>query len=194
MSSRRAVPRPKAICASPKQRSALSLEEIVDRYIHDYRPDAVEEIAYFANQPSLDQAVELAAMSITQRGKRHPHQRRIPRVVLEEARNVLRSLPLKQCRSFHELFCCLSDNLDPIPGIGELTVYDIATRMGAFLGLEPENVYLHAGTRAGARALGLRDGAFLEPAELPAQFARLKPREIEDCLCIYKSHFGRAAA
>jgi hypothetical protein len=29
---------------------------------------------------------------------------------------------------------------------------------------------------------------------LPRVFARLEPREVEDCLCIYKSHFRPAAA
>ena len=37
--------------------------------------------------------------------------------------------------------------------IGDLTVYDISTRIGAFLKLEPNRIYLHAGTRIGARAL-----------------------------------------
>ena len=167
----------------------------MDRYIHDYRPSAAQEIAYFACQPSLDRAVELAALSITDEGKRHPHQRRIPRAVLEEAKDLLKVLlPLSQAQSFHELYCYIADNLASVRGIGQLTIYDIATRVGAFLALEPDKIYLHAGTRAGARALGLRDAAFLEPTELPRAFARLKPREVEDCLCIYKSHFRRAAA
>src|SRR6266581_1245630 len=194
MSSRRNAPRtPKRACVPPRQSGARSLEEVVDRYIHDYRPDAAREIAYFASQPSLERAVELAALAVTEEGKRHPHQRRIPREVLAEAWEVLKTLRLSKCRSFHDLHSLCAENLGPIRGIGELTTYDIATRVGAFLGLEPQRVYLHAGTRAGARALGLRDAEFLESAELPSSFARLKPREIEDCLCIYKSHFRRAA-
>lgn len=54
--------------------------------------------------------------------------------------------------------------------------------------MEPERVYIHAGTRAGARALGLyRRQEYLEPEELPEPFQRLRPAEVEDCLCIYKS-------
>jgi hypothetical protein len=37
----------------------------------------------------------------------------------------------------------------------EEVVYDIAHRIGAYLRREPEAVYLHAGTREGARALNL---------------------------------------
>ena len=40
--------------------------------------------------------------------------------------------------------------------LGELTVYDVAHRIGAYLQLEPDVVYLHRGTRIGARYLGLR--------------------------------------
>lgn len=75
----------------------------------------------------------------------------------------------------------------PIPKIGELTVYDTALRVGARFGLEPSRVYVHAGTRDGARALGF-DGhrQYIEMDELPASSRRLRAREAEDMLCIYK--------
>jgi hypothetical protein len=38
-------------------------------------------------------------------------------------------------------------------------MYDTALRIGAKLKLFPTKVYLHAGTRLGARALGLDDSA-----------------------------------
>ena len=78
-------------------------------------------------------------------------------------------------------------------GIGELAVYDIACRIGAFLGFRPDRVYLHAGTREGARALGLR-GASVRKIDLPGAFGCLSPAEIEDCLCIYKADIQRLAA
>jgi hypothetical protein len=89
----------------------------------------------------------------------------------------------------------------PIPGIGELTVYDISQRIGSRFDLEPDRVYLHSGTRVGARALGF-DGrrASLEVAELPDELTeQLRPRELEDLLCIYKNALakvglGRSAA
>ncbi|HQM80509.1 MAG TPA: hypothetical protein PLX02_02700 [Syntrophorhabdaceae bacterium] len=82
-------------------------------------------------------------------------------------------------------------NIDlPIPGIGELAVYDTALRIGAFLRIEPSKVFLHAGTRTGARALGLETSAeFLEVSSVPSEFQVLKPSEIEDVLCIYKHRF-----
>jgi len=196
MSTRRTRrPTVRSVCAPPPHNDPIStLEEVVDRYIHDYRAGARQEMAYFAGQPSLQRAIELAAMSITETGKRHPHQRRIPRNVLKEAKHVLQSVSWKGLRSFHQLHNTIANEIGSIRGIGDLTVYDIATRIGAHLGLEPEYVYLHAGTRAGARALGFSEADYLAPAVLPPAFHRLKPHEIEDCLCIYKGKLRRAAA
>jgi hypothetical protein len=70
-------------------------------------------------------------------------------------------------------------------GIGALTVYDISHRIGAYFGKAPERVYVHAGVRVGARALGIGGDSF-DPKILPKPFARLEPSEVEDCLCIYK--------
>ena len=66
-------------------------------------------------------------------------------------------------------------------------IYDTAHRIGAFLGLEPEHVYVHAGTTVGAKALGLKsiDG-WVAMDDLPEVFRKLKPYEVEDFLCIYK--------
>ena len=70
--------------------------------------------------------------------------------------------------------------------IGRLTVYDVTTRIAAHLGLTPECVYMHAGTAVGAKALGLEATKTIGPMELPEAFRRLRPYEIEDCLCLYK--------
>lgn len=42
-----------------------------------------------------------------------------------------------------------------LPGVGPLAVYDVSDRIGSYLGIRPEKVYLHCGVRQGARALGL---------------------------------------
>ena len=52
--------------------------------------------------------------------------------------------------------------------------------------LSPKKVYLHAGTRKGARALGFRGGLpYLQPSQLPVELQVLKPYEMEDFLRIY---------
>ena len=78
-------------------------------------------------------------------------------------------------------------NLSGIRGLAELYYYDTALRIGASRSLMPKHVYLHRGTRDGARALGLDWRAdLLDPRALPKELAVLEPHEIEDFLCIYK--------
>jgi len=169
------------------------LAAIVDEYIRDHQDGADREQRWFAIQRDLRSAVEVAALAQSPGGKRLSHQWRIPGRVLQEShRRLIQKLPeLKKARSFDAIFDLVAATIDPIRGIGELAVYDTAVRIAAYLGLEPDKVYLHAGTRKGARRLGLSASVpYLEVSQLPTEFRRLKPREIEDVLCIYKHRFG----
>jgi hypothetical protein len=100
---------------------------------------------------------------------------------------------LQASADFRVLHDVVERSIRPIRGIGELAVYDFSLRIGAFLGLSPTMVYLHAGARDGARALGLK-GVRLDPRELPPAFSKLSPAEIEDCLCIYKNELRSSEA
>lgn len=176
-----------------KNRAAHSgrtkLDAIVRAYIDRIRPRAQAELDWFAHQPSLDSAIEKAALAVNSRGRRYSHQRRLKKPALKEAlRNLLdKSGALKQASDFDELFNLIRAAVKPIPGIGELYVYDTAVRIGAKLNLFPIKVYLHAGTRVGGRALGLNDStATLEVSALPKEFRTLEAHELEDILCVYK--------
>jgi hypothetical protein len=106
---------------------------------------------------------------------------------LEEAQGRLVVADLRSCRSFDELHSRVNSLIRDIHMIGALVVYDVSHRIGAHLGVEPERVYLHSGTREGALALGLgRSLAAIDLADLPEEFRRLTPAEAEDCLCIFK--------
>jgi hypothetical protein len=170
----------------------ITFELIVDDYISNHRDNGAREYRYYRIQPSLEKIIEIATLSKLPSGKRHWHQRRIPRKVLEQARDCLMKADLAGCKNFGELIELTSSNLKAIKGIGDLTIYDITNRIGLYLGLEPEFVYLHAGTREGARAIGLGRGReTLNVEELPTAFHILTPSEIEDCLCIYKDELKR---
>ena len=168
------------------------LKSIAAHYAERHRRPAERELEYFRILPEED-AVSKAALAQLPSGKRHAHQYRVPLAALQEGRRLLLdNLPaLRKASSFDELFELVEAMIRPISGIGELTVYDTALRIGARLGLEPAKVYLHAGTRAGAKALGLAyRGNTIELAELPAELQTLTAREIEDVLCIYKGEFA----
>ncbi len=170
-----------------KKKIKITFDEIVDDYISNHQANGAREYKFYQIQPSLEKIIEIATLSKLPSGKRHWHQRRIPLKVLEKARNCLMKIDFTGCKNFGELIACTSDYLEKIKGIGALTTYDISHRIGIYLGLEPELVYLHAGTRRGALAIGLGRGReTLNVEELPKAFHILTPTEIEDCLCLYE--------
>jgi hypothetical protein len=172
------------------------LDEIVVDYLARVRERADAERSYFAGLPTLAVAVRAAALAEDGRGKRFPHQRRIPgRVLLECAAVLEEALPrLRRAPSFEDLHDLVREEIGEIRGVGRLMVYDTAVRIAAHRGMEPTRVFLHAGARLGARRLGLDASAeSLAVADLPVALRRLRPHEIEDVLCIYKDDFGAGA-
>jgi hypothetical protein len=171
----------------------MSYEAIIRSYLIYDHPRSEEELRWFASQPSLRQAIVAASLAKDHRGKRYRHQTRIPQRSLEESRRVLveHCKEIERCSSFDDLFDLIEALTSHIPQIGELYVYDIALRIGAKLGTLPDRVYLHRGTRDGAKALGLDPKARAHPiTAFPSPFADLAPHEIEDVLCIYKRRLG----
>lgn len=164
-----------------------SLSAVVLHYKAYCQELAATEYQFYASQPSLESVVKIAALAEYEKGKRAAHQYRITKEALAESYCRLRKADLRGCNNFQQLFTKIKDEIGQIFGIGPLTVYDTALRIGAFLRFEPEKVYLHRGTQVGARAIGLGKGKdTIEMTELPPQFHCLRPREVEDCLCIYK--------
>lgn len=171
----------------------MTLDEIVADYIHEYRDRARAEMRFFEIQRSLSDAIKKAALCELPSGKRHPHQRRIPRALLEEVETSLQGIRrrLSNAEDFAAIHRLIEKEIGGINGIGALTVYDIAHRIGAHLKKAPQRVYLHAGTRAGAHVFNI-DGERFDPKVLPKAFSRLTPSEIEDCLCVYKDELRGA--
>jgi hypothetical protein len=144
---------------------------------------------WFRRQPTLESAIEKAALATNSKGKRYSHQCRLKKTALEEGRRVLlmNSKTIAQSKSFDDLFSLVETKAGGITGIGELYIYDTSLCIGVKLGLLPTKVYLHAGIRKGARALSFKGRArTLEVSELPSEFQQLEPLEIEDVLCIFK--------
>jgi hypothetical protein len=137
----------------------------------------------------LGSAIGDAAMSIDGEGKRFSHQHRLKRAVLESARKKLLSSAarLEKCTTFEELHGIVESVLKSVEGAGELFLYDVSLRIGSYKGLFPQKVFLHAGTRKGARALGLSTQlSWLDMTSLPDWLQELQPYEVEDFLCLYK--------
>lgn len=162
---------------------------IVADYRKHYQSGAKAELAWYARQPTLAAAVRRACLGLNVDGKRHSHQRRIvPGAIAAAGDRLAHSLSrIARAPNFDSLHRLIADLLSPIPGIGELYLYDTALRIGAKLGLQPTTIYLHRGTREGARAIGFSGKlAHIHLRDLPPAFRSLQPYEVEDVLCIYK--------
>jgi hypothetical protein len=172
----------------------MNFDQIVERFINERRWEARAETNEYRKLPSLRHAIRDAALCywMTEPGKkRHPHQWRIPGAALREAERVLQLVAnrLSRSRNFETLHDEIARAIGPIPKIGDLAIYDIAHRIGAYLGKSPRLVHLHRGTAIGARHLGFT-GATLDPKLLPPAFFELTPEETEDCLCIFKDELA----
>ena len=150
-------------------------------------------IEHCVNQTQFENVIIYAALAENHLGKRNNHQRRIKKVNLEKfAANLVDKIDqIEKVKSFDELLKVIESQ--KVKGVGKLTCYDTAHRIGAKLGLEPDLIYLHAGTKSGAKKL-LDDQLpkkHLRKVDLPSPFQRadLTPAEIEDILCIYKKRF-----
>jgi hypothetical protein len=181
MSRRRSTPTP----------DAANISRIVKLYLHEFAPQAHEELDHYRELDTLRDVVSHAAMATTANGKVHAHQRRVGRQVLSKARTALLSRlnEIEACESFDDLLSLIESATSQIDRFGELAAYDTALRIGAWLKLSPEVVYLHAGTRKGAASLRLGKGVrCVQMSEMPVELRRLSPDQVEDLLCIFKDH------
>jgi hypothetical protein len=144
---------------------------------------------WLRDSASWREAVYRAVYSRMPNGKMHNHQSRVPTATLLAYGKMIRKSRARYSDSFADLlrYC----HATAIKGIGPVTVYDVATRLAAYLQLEPEHVYLHAGVREGAEALGVntRGRDWIDVAELPKPLRVLSPDEAEDFICVYRSLF-----
>jgi hypothetical protein len=138
-------------------------------------------------------ALRRAVRSIRPNGKMHNHQSKVSPALPGLEEKLLRHLSaLTVAATFGQLYHTI--DILKTKGIGPMTVYDVAVRFGAWLELKPETIYIHAGTAAGLKALGIktRPGEFtIGMEELPPILRRKDPDEVEDFLCTYRLAFER---
>lgn len=151
---------------------------------------AKNEFDYFRNMSNIFEVIEYAALAKDDRGKRLSHQRRLQKSVLKIVfeKLVAKTNELQNSKSFEEILGIVDSCR--VKGFGDLAVYDTSLRIGVWLKKEPEYVYLHAGTKKGAKAkiLGLktRGRKYIKMEEIPYPLNQLSPMQVEDILCIYK--------
>lgn len=123
--------------------------------------------------------------------KKHPHQKRLSQKVLDGAIEKIKKInnSLATTKNFHALYD-LVKNINQ-KGFGLLATYDFAIRYGFNKGLIPEKeVYLHAGTLDGAKAvlpdIKHKAGDIIRLESFPEPLQSLNGLHLENLLCIYK--------
>lgn len=172
------------------------MKDIISDYFSKHHQGSLIEKNFFESRRTLQEAISYAALARDEESK-FSHQYRVQNQSLEESRSRLlrAAYRIQACQTFHELYMLVESLILPVPGIGALTVYDTALRIGFWMRLEPEYIYLHAGTREGARNLGLPvNSAYLEMHQIPKALRNLTPDQIESIFCIYKNSFSSKAA
>jgi hypothetical protein len=155
---------------------------------------AREALWWKAEGEPFEVVLRRAALSTLEDGRRHSHQSRIPVAVLQTCAEALIGVGshLEAAPRFHDLLEYVQTLYRPIWGAGELLAYDSAERIRHRLNLVSEHlVYLHAGTRVGARRLlGGRiprnEAWRLMRIQIPRPLRVLDNHELEDFLCRYK--------
>jgi hypothetical protein len=170
----------------------LAFDSIVSRFIKNDRPKNNDYKLYIKGLKSLTAAITVASSCNLPSGKRHSHQYRIPSLALIQTRDKLLLSDFQKINNFEQLHEMVRKEISEVYGIGPLTIYDISHRISIFLNIEPEHIYLHCGTKDGAKALGLNVNASrLNKNKLPKSFQQLDADEIESCLCVYKKDLWR---
>jgi hypothetical protein len=106
---------------------------------------------------------------------------------------------IKNVKNLHELFCIILRN--KVSGVGELAMYDIGTRIGHYLNIYPDYIYLHASPIIAVKRLGIfgkvkkiddTKSLYLTRDDLPDDIknSNLNIMQIEQLLCACEECFN----
>ena len=168
-------------------------------------------LSFYKELPNLTEVIVHASdgiFKLTNNGIeyfiRHNHQevfidkndnkRGIPFEISKQVRDNLikRMNDILKARSFDEIYQIVTDC--KVKGFGELSIYDTALRISSHLNIEPDKVYLHAGSRKGAELLeqkgyievGSSKKKFLKIEELPKPLQNQKADDTQHFFCSMK--------
>jgi len=169
--------------------------DILKEYIEWKKENPDTWISYTVEQKDLLNAIQVAVHSKNKIGKMNRHQCRIKQICYKEFEENLikRYNELEHVTDFDLLYQITW--LSKPHGVGDLFCYDVAVRIGNFLNLQPEFVYLHAGTKVGLENLKGKKISVskISKADLPEPFksCQLTCHDIEVLLCVYKDRFKK---
>ena len=126
------------------------------------------------------------------------HVRGVNNNVLSEMalKLVFKQKQIATAQSFDDVYQIIKSS--KIHGFGELSIYDTAVRISAFLRLQPTKVFLHAGTTEGVKILEHKNllpenssqAKTLQLNNFPEPLQRLNALQMENFLCSFKKDFA----
>jgi len=147
-------------------------------------------VSYCLKQKSLAGAIKIAVLSRDIENKKHKHQYRIKNAQLHMFLKKISLIKdkIQEVKNFEELLNLIVK--EKILGIGPLAFYDIALRIGYYIKIKPDLIYLHAGAKTGALNFFGRKikNNYLTKDEFVAKvddFNNFSCEEIEAFLCIH---------
>lgn len=197
MSCRGALKEQRAGCPPLTFEGCRSLSEMVDVFLKARGTDHQLESAWWGD-PALPfkKACRRAAFSYGNEDLRDGHQWVFTKAQLVEFASKLAAAEKRLSvpnQSFTSLYREVEGALGLRPKRKPLLVYDLTRRLGYRFGVEPDEVYLHAGVRTGAEALrkGLGKGRHRSLSDFPTSIReRLTPAQAEDFLCLAAPHLS----
>lgn len=171
-------------------------KDYMERYVKTGRGDPA--LPWTLKAETFDVAVHRACMSRGEDGKLWHHQGRVWQKNLDAYEQTLLRPRyfdgMFESEHFWEMMIYCRQAAEETPGIGPVTEYDVAMRLGGWLDLEPEHLYFHAGVTEGLRALGVaipRGVYCIDRERLPEFFWDKNLDIVESFLCGYRSEIQR---
>lgn len=176
-----------------------SHQDYLDKYLHAY-----------ADLDNLTEAIIYAVsgfFKITQNGVsffiQHGHQhqwtdengnlRGISKNIIQEVRDklIMRIDVIQAVQDFSQLIEVV--NQSKVRGFGLTSIYDTSLRIGAYLRIDPKEVYLHTGALKGCQALEQKGYLPIGTSQLTSVPMELIPQELRIFKPVYLEHFFCAA-
>lgn len=164
--------------------------DIIEDYLNWKEKNPDTWIVFTKEQKNILDAIHAAVQSENAKGKKNRHQFRIKKFCFKEfEENLIKRIPeIEQISEFDSLYIIICNSRPK--GVGELFCYDVAVRIGCFLKIYPEYVYLHAGTKQGyERLVGEKTNLKkIAKSDLPEPFrsSNLSCHDLEVLFCVYK--------
>lgn len=165
-----------------------TLPILVTEYLTEYEDCYKNEDKWWGDKNiTWSEAIERAWRSLGKNGKMYGHQYRVGKQLLGEGLKIClsRNKQSDSFNDFHAIYSWIKSITEPTDGLGLVTTYDVARRLGAWLGMQPKMVYLHGGAAKGAKKLGIR-GEIISLNDFPQEIQKLGATHAENFLCIYK--------